>query len=93
MIKTTESLSDDVIIDFIVTPKKDRKVVYHCFEGRHSSIFLRVAILVCFVPGLNRYNRLQKIESMLTGGDWSESVASPTGVPPSRGQSTVSREF
>lgn len=39
------------------------------------------------------YNRLQKIESMLTGGNWSESVASPTGVSLSRGQSTVSREF
>lgn len=39
------------------------------------------------------YNRLQKIESMLTGGNWSESAASPTGVSLSRGQSTVSREF
>ena len=39
----------------------------------------------------NRYNRLQKIETMLTGGEWSESVSSPRGV--SQGQSNVSKEF
>jgi len=37
------------------------------------------------------YNRLQKIETMLTGGELSESVSSPRAV--SRGQSNVSKEF
>lgn len=59
------------------------------FEKTDPTKCLTIAMLT---PGAwLRYNRLQKIETMLTGGEWSESVSSPRAV--SRGQSNVSKEF